>query len=86
MGLNPNSDEVDILAEEAALQTDETRTEAQWGPLEERRECLLTGSRRLPLMQFLEQQVWPHIPADVLGTTLTREKEDLILGYGPNGY
>ena len=86
MGLNPNSDEVDILAKEAALQTHETRSKGNRRSLAERRECLLTGSRRLPLMQFLEQQVWPHIPADVLGTTLTREKEDLILGYGPNGY
>lgn len=75
-----------MLAEEAALQTHETRSEANRRSLEERRECLLTGSRRLPLMQFLEQQVWPNIPADVLGTTFSAEKEDLILGYGPDGY
>ncbi len=53
VGLNPNSDEVDILAEEAAMQTHETKTEAVRRSLEERRECLLTGSRRLPMMQFL---------------------------------
>lgn len=86
MSLNLKSDEGVSLANEVALLAHETRPEAVRRSREERRGRLLAGSRRLPLMQFLEQQVWPHIPADVLGTTLTREEEDLILGYGPDGY
>ena len=86
MSLNLKSDEVVSLANEVALLAHETKTEAVRRSLEERRERLLAASRRLPLRQFLEQQVWPLIPSDVLGTTLTREEEDLILGYGPDGY
>lgn len=74
------------LANEVALLAHETKTEAVRRSLAERRERLLAGSRRLPLKQFLERQVWPLIPAEVLGTTLSREKEDIILGYGPDGY
>jgi antitoxin VapB len=80
------NDEVVSLANEVALLAYETRTEAVRRSPEERRERLLAGPRRLPLAKFLEQQVWPLIPADVVGTTFTREDENLILGYGPDGY
>jgi antitoxin VapB len=86
VSLNLKSAEVISLANEVALLAHETKTEAVRRALEERRERLLAGSRRLPLKQFLEQQVWPLVPADVLGTSLTREQEDIILGYGPDGY
>jgi prevent-host-death family protein len=37
------------------------------------------------LRRFLEQEVWPAVPPDQLGRTLTRDEEDAILGYGPHG-
>lgn len=44
-----------------------------------------TGDRAARLRRFLEQEVWPILPADQAGRTLTREEEDRILGYGPHG-
>lgn len=38
------------------------------------------------LRQYLEQNVWPMVPAGELGRHMTREEEDQILGYGPEGY
>ena len=86
MSLNLKNNDVVNLANEVALLAHETKTEAVRRSLEERRERLLGCSRRQPLSQFLERQVWPLIPADILGTTITREEEDLILGYGPDGF
>jgi prevent-host-death family protein len=37
------------------------------------------------LRRFLEQEVWPTVPADEIGRVLSREEEDAILGYGPQG-
>jgi len=85
VSLNLKSKEVVTLANEVALLAHETKTEAVRRSLEERRERLLGSSRRQPLTQFLEQQVWPLVPTEVLGTTLARE-EDRILGYGPDGF
>jgi antitoxin VapB len=86
VSLDLKNDEVVSLANEVALLAHETKTEAVRRSLEERRERLLRRSRRQPLSQFLERQVWPLIPPDVLGTTITREEEDVILGYGPDGF
>lgn len=86
MSLNLKNDEVVNLANEVALLAHETKTEAVRRSLEERRARLLGQSRRQPLGQFLSGHVWPLIPPDVLGTTLTRDEEDLILGYGPDGF
>jgi len=42
-------------------------------------------NRKESLLQFLEREVWPHVPPGELGRTLTREEEDDILGFGPDG-
>ena len=36
-------------------------------------------------VRFLEEGVWPELPAAVLGRRPTRDEEDEILGYGPEG-
>jgi antitoxin VapB len=36
-------------------------------------------------LRFLEDEVWPRIPADQLGRCLTQDEEDEILGLGPEG-
>ena len=41
---------------------------------------------RKSLREYLEQNVWPMVPAGELGRVMTREEEDHILGYGPEGY
>jgi antitoxin VapB len=42
-------------------------------------------NRKESLLEFLEREVWPNVPPGELGRTLTREEEDEILGFGPDG-
>jgi hypothetical protein len=38
-------------------------------------------------MEYLEREVWPKIPADVLGKKkMTKREREEILGIGPDGY
>jgi antitoxin VapB len=43
-------------------------------------------ARETKFQEFMEQNIWPLIPASELGRGITREQEDEILGYGPEGY
>jgi antitoxin VapB len=68
----------------------ETKTEAIRRALVERRARLQAragkpGGRK-SLREYLEQNVWPLMPAGELGRVMTRAEEDQILGYGPEGY
>lgn len=45
----------------------------------------VTSERATRLARFLEQEVWPVVPQREAGRTLTREEEDEVLGYGPEG-
>jgi hypothetical protein len=57
--------------------------------LEERRVRLgfrvADTSREARLKWFLEREVWPLVPEDQLGRTLSRAEEEAILGYGAEG-
>ena len=89
MALNIKNAEVERLATEVANLTHETKTEAIRRALVERRARLHARGRpggRKSLREYLEQNVWPLVPAGELGRTLSREEEDQILGYGPEGY
>ena len=89
MALNIKNSEVERLAAEIAKMTGESKTEAIRRALEERREKLayLTPAkdRRQDLIEFLEQEVWPRIPRDQIGKVLSKEEEEALLGYGPDG-
>ena len=41
---------------------------------------------RKSLREYLEQNVWPMMPAAELGRVMSRDEEDQTLGYGPEGY
>jgi antitoxin VapB len=90
MALNIKNLEVEQLANEVAQLTHETKTEAIKRALAERRARLLAAGAKLhsrkSLRGYLEQNVWPLIPPSELGRTMTREEEDQILGYGPDGF
>jgi antitoxin VapB len=88
MALNIKNEEVERLAGEVARLTHETKTEAIRRALVERRARLHAGGRggRRSLRDYLEQNVWPLMPASELGRVMSREEEDQILGYGPEGY
>lgn len=88
MALNIKNPEVEKLAGEVARMAKETKTEAVRRALSERKERLEArggGDRKQRLLQYLEREVWPYIPPEERGRTLTREEEDEILGYGPDG-
>jgi antitoxin VapB len=38
------------------------------------------------MLQFLEEEVWPYIPAEALGKSISKEEREEILGYGPDGF
>jgi antitoxin VapB len=89
MGMSIKNREVEWLVAQVTAMTGESKTEAIRMALRERMERL---ALRMPhehrvgrLQDFLEREVWPVVPPEVLGRPLTREEEDRILGYGPEG-
>jgi hypothetical protein len=43
-------------------------------------------SKRARLEALLKTRIWPAIPREILGSTITRDEEARILGYGPGGH
>ncbi len=90
MALNIKNPEVERLATEVARLARETKTEAIRRALLDRKQRLaIRGtetSRGRRLRAWLENEVWPTIPPDVFGRRITKEEEEEILGYGPEGF
>lgn len=90
MALNIKNSEVERLATEVAQLARETKTEAIRRALEERKARLKLGvspeERMRKTLEYLQKEVWPHIPPEDRGTVLTKEEQEEILGIGPNGY
>jgi antitoxin VapB len=88
MALNLKNREVERLAADVARLTGESKTEAIRRALEERRRRLTgppAAERRKRILRLLRSKVWPTIPKDQLGRRLSRDEEDAVLGYGPEG-
>ena len=89
MGLNIKNREVEQLAAEVAAMARETKTEAIRRALLDRKERLIlrrnSVSRYDRMLAVLQNKIWPQMPPDVLGKPLTKEEEEEILGYGPDG-
>jgi len=89
MALNIKNPEVDKLAGEIARLTGESKTEAIRKALEERRQRLsfavVRRDRLADLYQFLEREIWPQVPEQILGHSIGRKELDNILGYGAEG-
>jgi antitoxin VapB len=87
MVLNIKNSEIERLLDELVQLTGESKTEVVRKALIERRQRLVL---QMPIQQneterilaFLEEEIWPQIPASVLGTRLSKEEEEAILGYG----
>ena len=90
MSLNIKNPDVERLLDELVRLTGESKTEVVRKALEERRQRL---ALQIPIQQdetgrilaFLEEEIWPQIPASVRGTRLSKEEEEAILGYGEHG-
>ena len=89
MALNIKNETVERLAAEVARLAGESKTEAVRRALEDRKARLAhrvaDGDRASRLRRFLETEVWPTIPAGELGRRMSREEEEQVLGYGPEG-
>jgi len=89
MALNIKNREVEKLAAEVATLAKESKTEAIRRALLDRKQRLVlhrgAGSRSVRLLKWLQNEVWPSIPADVRGRPLTKQEKEEILGYGPEG-
>ena len=89
MPLSIKNAEVERLVAEVAELTGESKTEAVRQALKERRARLAlresAQNRAARIRRLLEDEVWPSMPADVLGATISREEEERILGYGDAG-
>ena len=81
--------EVERLAAEVSAITGESKTQAIRVALEERRSRLTSGvdpeARAAEIWQWLETEVWPHVPAELRGKPHDSHADDEILGYGPDG-
>jgi antitoxin VapB len=89
VALNIKDREAERLAAEVAAMTGESKTRAVKVALQERRERLalriVRRDRAEALRSFLERDVWPEVPRNVLGRRVTRREREAILGYGPGG-
>jgi antitoxin VapB len=90
VAINIKNSEVERLVAEVARLAGETKTEAVRKALEERKQRLqlrvASGNRRARVLRFLEREVWPAVPEDELGRTLSKSEEESILGYGKEGF
>jgi antitoxin VapB len=89
MALNIKNSEVERLAAEVAQLANETKTEAIRRALEDRKARLESREtleeKRKRIMHYMETEVWPNIPPELLGKTITKEEREEMLGYGPDG-
>jgi antitoxin VapB len=89
VAINIKNREVERLVSEVSELTGESKTEAVRKALAERKQRLqlqvASENREARLRRFLEEELWPTVPADELGRTLTRAEEEAILGYGDEG-
>jgi len=91
MPLNIKNPEVERLAGELAVLTGESKTEVVRQALLERKARLqLSGRRRqrtlAQALASLDRAIWSTFPSELLGRPpLSRDEEDRILGYGPEG-
>ena len=89
MSLNIKDEEAVRLASEVATLAGESKTRAVKVALQERRErlalSLTPGARGAGLRRFLQREVWPQIPPEILGRRISRTEREAILGYGEDG-
>jgi antitoxin VapB len=89
MALNIKDEETERLAALTARLAGENKTQAIRQALRERLARLQLGTseghRPARLRAVLETEIWPLIPQEQRGRRLTRDEEDDLLGYGPEG-
>jgi antitoxin VapB len=89
MALNIKDEETERLAGEVAELTGESKTGAVRQALRERKQRILLARGGLGagdrMVALLERRLWPRLPAGIRGISLSKQEEEAILGYGPDG-
>jgi len=89
MAINIKNTQVEKLLDEVVQMTGESKTEAVRKALEERSRILALKSVRSRgeqhLYAFLDDEIWPIVPPELVGSRLTKAEEESILGYGDIG-
>lgn len=89
MALNIKDPETERLAAEVASMAGESKTGAIRQALRERKQRLELArggvGRGDRLVAYLEKEVWPNLPEGVRGRPISKEEEEEILGFGPEG-
>jgi antitoxin VapB len=86
MALNIKNSEVERLAAKLAKATGKSKTEVIRVALEHEEQRLNPGANRGERMRlYLEEHVWPNIPAELRGKPISKAEREEILGYGPDG-
>ena len=89
MALNIKDGETEQLAGEVAALAGESKTGAVRQALRERKQRLLLArgglGRGERIVDLLERRFWPRLPETVRGKALTKQEEEQILGFGPDG-
>lgn len=90
MAMNIKDHETERLASELAARTGESKTAAVREALRERLERVMADretadERYQRLHRFMEEEIWSQLPADQLGKPITKEEQEEILGFGPDG-
>ncbi|HEX7278086.1 MAG TPA: hypothetical protein VF255_00555 [Solirubrobacterales bacterium] len=49
------------------------------------RECPRLNEKPKSMQEWLEKEIWPHVPETERGRHLTKEEVEDILGFGPEG-
>ena len=92
MALNIKDEETEALVAKLTSLTGETETEAVRTAARERLERLEPQPKRKrkkmtaeEMRNWLETEIWPLIPDEVLGKAISKAEREEILGYGPDG-
>ena len=89
MAMNIKDPETERLAAEVAELTGTSKTAAVREGLRTMRDQLATkddAEHRLHRMRrVLEEEIWPLLPPEELGKPISKEEQEEILGFGPEG-
>jgi antitoxin VapB len=90
MALNIKDKETEALVAEIAALTGETKTGAVRRAARERLDRLQARSGRRfrdveDVQTWLKTEIWPQVPEEELGRSLSKAEREEILGYGPDG-
>jgi len=95
MAMTIENPETEKLAAEVAELAGESEEEAVRKALEARKRLLTPGRPELSpaeraekvkrFWKYLEEEVWPNVPAELREKGISKEEREEILGYGPEG-